>query len=523
MKTDPSDLQGESRFLPNTAALVAQTIFAICVTFLQVKILAAFLSKEVFGLFASLRGLSLLVATLAANGFPQLLIRFLPELESKRRRKPAVLLYGFSVLASCVLLTAGLFVIGGWKSTFFDFMPVSSLPQGLFFWLCATTLGWMLKLLMYGGLNGMRRLTAHAVLEITALVVQLAWIFLVRTHLDLTLLFRITGIVSLAESLAGCVVILILLLRSDENGSYRTVPGIAKGAGSHRYASYWGWAVGLSVVAIAFSDVDRYLLSQVIALEMLALFHIASRISRLANRLLGVPNFAFQPEVTRLQAEGREARTIESTRVFLKFSAAVSMFIASMLIAFTGEAVAVVANSSYLGAASLLMVFAFSMPLSAMTAPLTSVMKASDRVRGALYCDLVWAVTYVCLLLVLSRRFGIIGAGLAQLTACAAQLLLATRLSQTPMKTLFMARLASRLLVCSAAAFAPLFVLEMIFGWTSLGILTLVKIVLLGFAVYVFKKLLAAMKVVTVEERRILLGMLRNRGLRRAAGFFIGG
>jgi O-antigen/teichoic acid export membrane protein len=523
MKTGPSVLQGESRFLPNTAALIAQTIFAISVTFLQVKILAAFLSMETFGLFASLRGLSLLVATLAANGFPQLLIRYLPEFESRHKRRAAVALYGVSILVSCVLLFAGLFIIGGFKKTFFDFMPTSVFTGGLFFWLCATTCGWMLKLLMYGGLNGMRRLTIHAVMDIIALVVQLGWIFIERHQLDLTRLFQITGIVSLAEALTGCAIILLLLTRSKGQGSSGGARHGAAGEDSPRYASYWGWAVGLSVVAIAFSDVDRYLLSQVIALEMLALFHIASRISRLANRLLGVPNFAFQPEVTRLQAEGRAARTIESTRVFIKFSAAVSVFVASLVIAFTGEMITIVANSSYMGAASLLMIFAFSMPLSAITAPLTSVMKASDRVRGALYCDLAWAVVYVCLLVTLSHRMGIIGAGLAQLFACVSQLFLATRLSHLPMRTGFAVDLLLRLGVCAAASFGPLFVVEIVFGWTSLETLTLVKLALFIFAVIVFKKMLIVMNVVTSEERGTLLGMLSNRNLRRAVGWIIGG
>jgi O-antigen/teichoic acid export membrane protein len=523
MKADPSILRGESRFLPNTAALIAQTIFAIFVTFLQVKILAAFLSKETFGLFASLRGLSLLVATLAANGFPQLLIRFLPEFESMHRRRAAVYLYGLSILASCVLLLAGLSLLGGLKTTFFDFMPSSTLSGELFFWLCVTTCGWMLKLLMYGGLNGMRRLTIHAVLDITALVAQLVWIFLERHQLDLTRLFQITGVVSIAEALTGCLLILALLVRGGAQGSVGGASQGAAGDGARRYASYWGWAVGLSVVAIAFSDVDRYLLSQVIALEMLALFHIASRVARLANRLLGVPNFAFQPEVTRLQTEGRSARTIESTRVFMKFSAAVSIFVASLVIAFTGEIITIVANSTYMGAASLLMIFAFSMPFSAITAPLTSVMKASDRVRGALYCDLLWAVAYVCLLIALSYRLGIIGAGLAQLFACVSQLLLATRLSRLPMRTAFALDLLLRLVVCAAVSFAPLFAVEIIFGWTWLDELSLVKLALLVFAVPAFKKMLVVMKVVTAEERRTLLGMLSNKGLRRAAAFIIGG
>ncbi|MFH1755871.1 MAG: polysaccharide biosynthesis C-terminal domain-containing protein, partial [Candidatus Latescibacterota bacterium] len=503
---------------------------AIVVTFLQVKILAAYLSKDVFGLFASLRGLTLLAATLAVNGFPQLLIRFFPEFEAKRRRHAAVCLYGFSVVASCALLFISFFIVGKFKATFFDFMPAASLSSQLFFWFWITAIGWMLKLLMYGGLNGMRRLTIHAWLDITSLVVQLAWMFFERHALDLALLFKINGIVSLSEALIGCSVIAVILVRGDRpSGRRGDRPGrsdpaadITRGDDRRRYASYWGWAVGLSVVAIAFTDVDRYLLSQVIALEMLALFHIASRISRLANRLLGVPNFAFQPEVTRLEAEGRGDRTVVSTRVFMKFSAAVSVLIASTLVAFSGEIITIVANASYISAAPLLAIFAISMPLSAMTAPLTSVMKASDRVRGALYCDLAWAATYVCLLLMLGHRFGILGAGFAQLIACASQLYLATRLSRLPMRSRFTVRLSAVLLACAAVSFAPLFILEIISGWATLGMLTLLKTACLVFAVFVFRKMIVVWKVVTREETAILREILNQRGFGRVARFLIG-
>ncbi|NIM19609.1 MAG: hypothetical protein GTO51_04415 [Candidatus Latescibacteria bacterium] len=522
MRTDRPNVRGESRFLPNTAALTIHTVFATLITLLQVKILAAFLAKETFGLFASLRGLSLLVATLAANGLPQLLVRFFPELESKQQGGAAVRVYSISIITSLGFLAVAYLIVGGTREYLFAFMPSGALSKELLFWFWVTVAGWALKLIVYGGLNGIRRLTIHTVLDIAALAVQLGWIFIERGSLSLTVLFKIMGVVAIAEAFVGAVVIVLFLARAAASDGSVVQRADPSGANVQRYITYWGWAVGLSIVAVAFTDVDRYLLSQVITLEMLALFHIGARITRLANRLLGVPNLAFQPEITRLEAEDRPSQIVLSTRVFMKFGAAVAAFIAATLIAFAGEIITIVANPEYMGAAPLLLLLALAMPLSAMTAPLTSVMKALDKVRSALYCDLVWACTYVCLLLLLGSYFGIIGAGYAQLLACMAQLLLASRLSRLPMKLRFATGLGSTLAVCSLVAFAPLFIIEIVLGWTAVGMITVLKVALFVFALFMFKKMVAVMNILTGEERAVLIEMLEKRGFGGIARFALG-
>ena len=79
-----------SRFLGNTVSLAVSTVVSTVLTLAQMKILAASLPLAVFGLFASLRGLSLLVSILAANGFPQALVRFLPEHAARGEHRVAV-------------------------------------------------------------------------------------------------------------------------------------------------------------------------------------------------------------------------------------------------------------------------------------------------------------------------------------------------------------------------------------------------------------------------------------------------
>jgi O-antigen/teichoic acid export membrane protein len=520
--TNQPAVQGQSRFLSNTAALAVHMVFATLFTFLQVKILASYLPPDRFGLFVSLRGFSLLIATLASAGLPLLLVRFIPELEAKRRGQTALTLYGLSLAGSLGLLLVAWLVVGSYQTRFLNFVDPSDLTGDLLWWFWITTIGWSFKLIVYGGLNGLRRLTVHAALDVAALFAQLVWIFVLRFELTLTVLFKIAGIVSLLEGIIGLVVILgFLLVPSRGEAGGRAGPDQARER-RFRYVSYWGWAVGLSVVAIAFSDVDRYFLSQVITLEMLALFHIGARVTRSSSRLLGVPNFAFQPEVTRLEAEGRMEQARLATRVFMKFSGALAVFTAAGLIAFAGEILIFVAKAEYTRAAPLMVLLALAMPLSALTAPLTTVMKALDRVRLALFCDLVWAVLYVGLLFVLCARFGLIGAGLAQLVAGLAQLSLAARLSRPPVKLRFVAGLSARLFGSAALVFAPLLVIEMVAGWGSFGLMTIFKLALLVGAGWGYRKLLLAGKLFSADEKYILMEMLTRRGLGWVAKLVIG-
>jgi O-antigen/teichoic acid export membrane protein len=509
---------GESKFISNTVALVIQTVAATLLTLLQIKLLAAYLSKDTFGLFASLRGLSLLLAALAAHGLPQLLVRFIPAHEARGERRSAMRLAAVSLLWS----TAGLFVVaaathaaGRWA---YGFVPSGELNVELYAWFYATTLGVMLKLVLYGGLNGSRRLADQVMIETASLIAVLAWLFVDRESLTLARLFRILGIVNLATVVAALVAF-FLPIRGPKRREDGAGVGVPRGY-AREYRGYLGWAVGLSLVAVAFSDADRYLLAQVLSLELLAAFHIGARVGRLANRLLGVANLAFQPEVTRLDTEGRESRVLDSARIFLKFNSIFAASMAAFVAVFAREMIVLVSNERYLPAVPLLVILALSLPLSTMTAPVTSVMKALDQARGALWCDLAWAVCYVALVLALTPPFGLVGVGIAQLAACAAQLVVALRISTLPFGTGEVLRLGAKLALCGASflpAFASSAFLEGAGLWAAIG----VKAVLFAGGAVVFRRLTRGFGILDAEERRTLAGTLEGRRLGligRAAG-----
>lgn len=499
-----------SRFVSNTAALGASTVLATLFTFAQVKLLAAFLSLGTFGLFAALRGLSLLVSMIAANGLPQLLVRFLPVHEAHGEGRRA-----YKLSAACALVAAGAAVVlvalvHALRSTFLSSVPTAEMTPEFEVWFYATTIGVTLKLILYGGLNGLRRLTAQTWLESTSLFVQLAWIFTVREHLDLTVLFRILGTVSLVTVVVGWPWY-ARRLRADVGATSDRGTG-AGAQGTPSYGSYWLGAAGLSVVAMGFTDVDRYILSSVLALELLSLFHVGSRILRLASRLMSIPVLAFQPEVSRLDAEGRGRDVEISTRIFLKFNIATSVFISTGLIVFAPDIIRLVANEAYLPARPLLVLLAVSLPLTAMTAPITAVMKALDQVRRAFYCDLAWVSIYVVALLLLGRRYGLVGAGLAHLSACAVQLVLADRLSRVRFARVIPSSLGRSLVAC-AVAYAPTVAAGWIPAshWVRLG----TRLALLALGLWLFRRLALALGVLGTGERERLLTMVGGTGMQR--------
>lgn len=488
-----------SRFLGNTAALVVSTVLGTALALAQMKILAEVLPLATFGLFASLRGLSLLVAMLAANGFPQLLTRFLPEHAARGERATASRATAGALALTALSCAALLAAVVAARSVFFAKVPADALDARLLLWFAVTTFAVAIKLVLYGGFNGLRRFGSQTVVETATLLAQVVWMALDADRLTLARLFEIVGVTSLAAALVATPWLAIRLSRDLAPAALSAAPA--------SYRGYWLGAAGLSIVALAFTDADRWVLSNVLALEALSLFHVASRVARLANRFIALPVLAFQPEVTRVASEGRPDVVASSTRAFFKASVVASVFAAAAIAVYARDLIVLASNASFLPARPTLWLLAASIPLSAMTAPLTAVMKALDGVRAALACDLVWACLYVALLVALAGPLGVAGAGVAQLAACVAQLVLAARLASVKPRAGEVALSLAKALVCAAVAFAPAATVEV------LGAPRVLAWVLAIPAVWMYLGAARRLRLFTDDERARLSQALAASGL----------
>lgn len=485
-----------SRFVGNTVSLGAATVAATLLTLAQMKILASSLPLALFGLFASLRGLSLLISILAANGFPQMLVRFLPEHAALGERRLALRASTTAVLATLGAGVVLLAAVVALRAVFFR--PLSVLEPALVVWFSVTTLAVALKLVLYGGFNGLRRFGSQTVLETATLAAQAAWMWIDRDALDLVALFQIVGVTSAVSALVA-VPWFAMRLRHD------VVAGETQRAGAP-YGRYWVGAVGLSVVAVAFSDVDRWVLSHVLALEVLSLFHVASRIVRLASRFIAVPVLTLQPEITRICAGGRRDEIDVVTRAFFKSCVMMGAFAAIGIAVLAGPLIRLASGREFLGAQTVLLLLAASIPLSAMTAPLTAVMKALDGVRAAFYCDLAWASVYLVSMVALASSLGLEGAGLAAVLASLVQFAVAMRLASVRPGAADAAATLFKSLACAAFAFLPVWFL------LRSGPSIAVPFVALTVPV-IFVYLARRVRVLNTDERARVRAMLAQRRL----------
>ena len=167
-------IKPQSRILSNSAALIIHTMLAAVFALAQIKILTSYLPQQEFGLFASMRGFGLLVALVSAVGLPQLLLRFIPDHEAMGQSRAALRLS-----ISAVAMSIGLFALCALATVVFDdhllaFLAGHGVSPSIFPWFLTYVLSITLKLVIYGGLNGLRRHTVQVVLESVSLFIILS-------------------------------------------------------------------------------------------------------------------------------------------------------------------------------------------------------------------------------------------------------------------------------------------------------------------------------------------------------------
>jgi len=406
--------KGRSRIAENTVALAVAGALQMIFTLIQLGVLSRYLGSERFGLYVALRGFSLLLTTLILVGLPQVLVRYLPSFQRRGRRGSAAAWFLIFSCAVIVLGTVLFFSAPRWSGLMPDnlFMPGETLR-----WMILASIALGLKLVLYGGFSGLREMRTQMIFELAFQVVFTALILLWRDRLDVTFLFTALFVFNALTWVAGIPAYLALLRRnfSADNGS--AVGGIVLPS----LAGYWGSAVALSYAALAFSDVDRFVMSSLIPVAAISIYHVASRINQLIKRFLGFPVIALQPELTRIYEEGRWEDLSGRIGLFTKASVTAALAIAAVTAATGGVMITLISGPEYPGAYRLLLVLLPTVPVAAFIAPLTAAMKGLHYMKWAVLCDLSWMVVYFAGLFVLVPYMGLIGTAAAQLAASTVQ------------------------------------------------------------------------------------------------------
>lgn len=498
-----------SKIAENTIFLTVSGGASVVFTLIQLVILSRYLGGDDFGLFVTLRGFSLLLATVILLGLPQVLVRFLPTFEA--RNDPANTLRVFSVSAVVVaaLGVALYFASASWMRLMPAGLRGLVIEPGLVAFLALSSVTLALKMLLFGGFNGLREMRMQMLLELVFLALFTAYMIVERKRLSVETLFAAMFAINLAVFAAGVPVFVRQARRLAHNEG-----AACEGIVVPNLFTYWGGSVCLSIVALAFTDVDRFVMSSVLPMAAISLFHVASRVDVLLKRFLGLPIIAAQPEITRIYEEGRWADIAGRIGLFTKGMVAAALFCTALFAVIGRDVIVVLAGPTYADSYRILLILLPTVPLAAVAAPLLATMRSLHFMKWAVLCDFLWMAIYFGTFFIFVSAIGVEGMAVAQLLASLVQMTAAIVLARR--EGFFGgvgARLGRLLAVLAAAAACGMAITSRIHLYGS--------IVFLVAAPFAARYMLAKLRVFEPGEKERILDPVTVKAGRRVAAWML--
>ncbi len=501
---------GGSRIAENTIFLALSNAGSLIFTLIQLAILSRFLRREVFGLFVALRGFSLLLATVALLGLRQVLIRYFPSCQQRSQRNKAVGLFLFSTL---VVLAAGaaIYATGGWWESLIPGKVSSYGLEGeLLYWVILASIALGLKMLLYGGFNGLRVMRFQMIFELVYLAALTTFIVYSRESLSVLYLFKAIFILSALVFISGIPVLICQIMKHIPSRITRRVEGVELPP----LFSYWMGALTMSLVALAFTDVDRFVMSSLLPLTAVSLFHVASRINSLLKRFLAIPVVAAQPEITRVYEEGRWDKISVRIGLFTKLILLISLSAIGITAVIGRDVIHIISGPEYSGAYLVMLILLLTVPLAAISAPLIAAMRGLNHIKWAVLCDFIWMACYFGTFAFFVSWWGISGMAVAQVVASLGQLALAVYVARRERFYGSFSEGVAKFLFCLVPVVgAGIFVASLWRVWGSLMVVVV--------SPFVLKMLLSSLNVFEPGEKRKIIELVPVALPRRLVCWFI--
>jgi O-antigen/teichoic acid export membrane protein len=248
-------------------------------------------------------------------------------------------------------------------------------------------------------------------LNVAAITIAIA---VARDRLSVALLLTVSLISGLLIFLLATGLLLRVIRRPEGVISSRAAPLLTD------IGPFWRGAAVAGLVGIGLGYADKLLVSLFLSFQLVSIFYIAERITFLLKRLLALPLQVASPEITRRWELGRRDELRRDVAFLIKIQFALGVLITSIIFVAAEAAVLVVSNSSFLAAAGLLRILTLSIVLMSFYAPITTLLRAIERIQLALFSDALWLGLYVALGVALMPSLGLKGIVLAQVAASGA-------------------------------------------------------------------------------------------------------
>lgn len=409
-----------SRIVRNTSAVAAAFATNTVLSFLQIKLLTRFFTQAALGEYSATYAIGAIVSVLAAIGLPTVVLRYTAKYDAlgavSRIRRLLTLAWGLTLgLAVLLLLVVAKLAPAVLPRLYAE--PPAAMNVVL---ATAVFIAMALRQITYSGFDGLRRMTYPAALENLNVGAVTLGVLLFRDRLTVPLLLGM----SLVSGLVVFAIAAVLLLRTLRAAARDARPALPPRAVPlppllADIAPFWWGAALNGVIGIGFGYADKLLVSLFLSFTLVSIFFVAERVTFLLKRLLAVPLQVASPEITRRWELGRREELRHDVGFLIKVQLAVAILFAALVAAAAEAAVLIVSDSSFLAAAGLLRVLTVSVVLMAAYAPITTLLRAIDRIGLALASDVIWLGFYVGVGIALMPQLGLRGIVLAHLTASA--------------------------------------------------------------------------------------------------------
>ncbi len=404
-----------SRIVRNTSAVAAAFATNTLLSFLQIKLLTRYFTQAALGEYSATFAIGAIVSVLAAVGLPTVVLRYTAKYDALgevgRIRRLLALAWSLVGILAVILLLVVAHVAPSILARLYTVPPAVTnvlLATAVF---VATAL----RQVTYAGFDGLRRMSYPAVLENLNVGAITLGILVLRERLTVPLLLSMSLISGLVVAAIAIGLLLRVLRQPPATGTERRARDLPPLLADIT-PFWWGAAIN-GIIGIGFGYADKLLVSLFLSFELVSIFFVAERITFLLKRLLAVPLQVAAPEITRRWELGRREELRYDVGFLIKVQLAVAMLFAVLVLAAAEVAVLVVANPTFLAAADLLRVLTISVVLMAAYAPITTLLRAIDRIGLALTSDVIWLATYVGLGMFLMPRLGLRGIVIAHLAA----------------------------------------------------------------------------------------------------------
>ncbi|MCP4548897.1 MAG: lipopolysaccharide biosynthesis protein [bacterium] len=411
-------MAGRSRAGSNALYLLMQGMMGSLFGLFQLKIFTNYMATESFGVYLAMRGLAMLLTSLAVLGLPSLALRYLPQYETHGDRRGILRFCGLLLLG--MILTCSVTGLLAWHfrlplaGNFEEFSGAASLMSHVLLLAAAMAL----TEFCFNLFQGMRRMGPMSIVDTVALACLTAHLLILRHSLTTE---RALDLFSIYFILRGLVLLSLFpkMLPSREGASgARGALRIAK----TDMLNYWLLSLPLRWVALSYMELDRYVVG-LVALELVHLFHVPSRITGVSKRFLAAPMLSLQTEISRLYQERRELELSRHLQLFIRAQLALSIWMGATILLLVKPLIIIFSNREYLTAIPLLAIMLLTLPLGSLIASLEAVFRGLNGLRVVLVGNILWTIVYFGSLVWFAEQFGLVGLGLAQLCGMTLQVL----------------------------------------------------------------------------------------------------